>query len=435
MTATVAETREVGSPPAAPRDDATVAFASARPPPPPSASPLSGPTRVASIDVVRGIVIFTMIVVNDIAGVSGVPAWFKHIQPPNADGMTFVDVVFPAFLFVVGMSIPFALGGRLARGEPWWRVLAHVLARTIGLLIIGVLMVNMDDAADDGSGFSPTLWQGLVYTAVIVTWLAPPVATRRGRVVTIVVRCVGAAALVWLASQYQGRNGAWLRTQWWGILGLIGWAYLVASLVYLAVRERSPHLVAALALLIGVCICDKEGGFAWLPLGRYVDVGGALGSLAATSVAGVLLATIIRDDAPSLGRRLVYAIGSGAALAAGAMLLDPLYGINKIAATPSWVLWSAAIMCWLWAAVAWVVDVHGWTRWSVPFRIGGEAPLMAYILHPLLYTVLILAGLNGTLLGWGDNGFGPGLTRAILIAMLVTVGAGLLGRAGLRLRL
>ncbi len=57
-----------------------------------------------------------MLYVNDVAGVSGTPAWMKHF-PPGTDGMTFVDVVFPAFLFIVGMSIPFAIGKRLERRE------------------------------------------------------------------------------------------------------------------------------------------------------------------------------------------------------------------------------------------------------------------------------------------------------------------------------
>ena len=62
-----------------------------------------------SIDVLRGLVMFTMVFVNDVAGVHGIPAWMKHHHPDNASGMTFVDLVFPAFLFLVGMSIP--LGG------------------------------------------------------------------------------------------------------------------------------------------------------------------------------------------------------------------------------------------------------------------------------------------------------------------------------------
>src|SRR5580704_13994426 len=100
------------------------------------------PARVVSIDAARGLVMFTMIFVNDIAGVSHkvVPDWMRHFK--GRSGMTFVDLVFPAFLFIVGMSIPSALGGRLRSGEPVWRTLLHVASRTLALLVIGILMVN-----------------------------------------------------------------------------------------------------------------------------------------------------------------------------------------------------------------------------------------------------------------------------------------------------
>ena len=80
-----------------------------------------GSERIVSIDALRGLVMFSMIFVNDIAGVSNtiVPPWMKHFH--GKSGMTFVDLVFPAFLFIVGMSIPFALGSRLDRGEPLWK--------------------------------------------------------------------------------------------------------------------------------------------------------------------------------------------------------------------------------------------------------------------------------------------------------------------------
>ncbi len=63
--------------------------------------------RVDSIDALRGLTILTMVFVNDVG--SAAPAWAHHIQPPDADGMTVADMVFPGFLFIVGMSIPLSL--------------------------------------------------------------------------------------------------------------------------------------------------------------------------------------------------------------------------------------------------------------------------------------------------------------------------------------
>src|ERR1700743_2230331 len=97
--------------------------------------------RVVSIDAARGLVMFTMIFVNALAGCSheNVPAWMRHFH--GRSGMTFVDQVFPGFLFIVGMSIPFALGSRLRKGEPIWRIVLHVVVRPISLLAIGIMMV------------------------------------------------------------------------------------------------------------------------------------------------------------------------------------------------------------------------------------------------------------------------------------------------------
>src|SRR5436190_13409562 len=87
--------------------------------------------RIVSVDGVRGLVMFTMIFVNDIAGVPDriVSPWMKHFH--GKSGMTFVELVFPAFLFIVGMSIPFALGSRLTKGEALWRIVLHILTRTL----------------------------------------------------------------------------------------------------------------------------------------------------------------------------------------------------------------------------------------------------------------------------------------------------------------
>src|SRR5262245_52206848 len=117
--------------------------------------------RVGSIDAFRALVMLTMIFVNDIAGVpkSIVPWWMRHFEP-RGNGMTFVDLVFPGFLFIVGMSVPFALGSRLSKGEPLWKTLIHIITRTLSLLSIGILMVN--ETPDSAKmGWSGALWCSL----------------------------------------------------------------------------------------------------------------------------------------------------------------------------------------------------------------------------------------------------------------------------------
>ena len=82
--------------------------------------------RILSIDAFRGITILVMIFVNELAGKSDIPPWMKHM-PADADAMSFVDVVFPAFLFIVGMSIPFAINSRLAKGDSFIKLQQHIL--------------------------------------------------------------------------------------------------------------------------------------------------------------------------------------------------------------------------------------------------------------------------------------------------------------------
>ena len=132
-------------------------------------SPAAAPARVTSIDALRGFVMFMMIFVNDLAGAPEniVPDWMSHFSDrhKSGSGMTFVDLVFPGFLFIVGMSIPFALGSRLKKGEPVWKISGHVLARTLALLALGILMVN-------GESGGTSLWQTTMFCSAIFAFCA-----------------------------------------------------------------------------------------------------------------------------------------------------------------------------------------------------------------------------------------------------------------------
>jgi heparan-alpha-glucosaminide N-acetyltransferase len=407
--------------------------------------PLPG-TRVLSIDLLRGLDVLLMLFVNEIAGVRGAPSFILH-APPGTDGMTITDVVFPAFLFIVGMAVPFALGGRLRRGAPPACLWRHVLARTLALLVIGVLMVNGEQARD--GLLSAPAWIVLMTVAVVLAWPAPA-ADVAGRRRQRALRAVGFALVLASALLYRGGEATGLvqiRPHWWGILGLIGWSYLVGAGLFLLAGDRPGVLAGFVSLLYCLYLADVAGGAAWLVAARPVlNVGSVLGSHGAVVLAGTVLGLMVqrhqREAAPP--RRLVaQALAFCAALAAAGLLLHelkalhPAFWISKGLATPPWCLLSSAITGTVWVAVYWIVDVRGWRRWPPAVVTAGANALVAYLLAPFLLSLFALsAGLIGTNLygALGENVW-TGTLRSGLFAWAVVRLCGFLQRSGVRMRL
>jgi heparan-alpha-glucosaminide N-acetyltransferase len=412
----------------------------------------TGKDRIASIDASRALVMFTMVFVNDIAGVSSkiVPWWMRHL-PGDANGMTFVDLVFPAFLFIVGMSIPFAIGGRLKRGEAIHVVLLHVGLRTLSLLGLGILMVNgTPDSAI--MGWSGALWGTCLYLAAIMAFsdLVPSKGIRGGEVdqfrsnLSRLLRYIGLLVLVWLAFSFRGAKGERiialspfsLRTEWYGILGLIGWAYLVGTLVFLAAGTRRLALLSCMVLLFCLYPADRNGLFEGFWLARFVGIGGTLGSQAAITVSGVLLATILvtpETSPPAARVRFTLLFVSGCS--AAALLLHPLYEINKNSATPSWCLWASAVTGLLWLLFYLGLDVFPAGPRLRCVAVAGQNVLMAYLLHNLLYPAMDILNVSSVYQRFADAGLGFAVGRSLLCAFLVLGLASCLNRCGLRLRL
>src|SRR6201995_5429144 len=94
------------------------------------------PKRLLSIDVLRALTMFLMIFVNDASGVKHIPQWIDH-APGDADAMGFADTIFPAFLFILGLSLPFAINNRIKKGESSSNILIYILTRSAALLIMG----------------------------------------------------------------------------------------------------------------------------------------------------------------------------------------------------------------------------------------------------------------------------------------------------------
>ena len=116
-------------------------------------NPNAAPARVLSIDIFRGLTILVMVFVNDVAGVKGLP-WWTHHMPEGVNGMTYVDMVFSAFLFIVGISMPLAIDRRRALGDSWLDVLKHVVVRSLSLVAIGYILANLGNADPQLTGMA-----------------------------------------------------------------------------------------------------------------------------------------------------------------------------------------------------------------------------------------------------------------------------------------
>src|SRR5580658_3849331 len=88
--------------------------------------------RIASIDIFRGLTMVVMIFVNDLASVRGLPWWTHHMKA-NVDAMTYVDMVFPFFLFIVGLSLPLAIRQRWKKRPSVPALWGHVVIRSVSL--------------------------------------------------------------------------------------------------------------------------------------------------------------------------------------------------------------------------------------------------------------------------------------------------------------
>jgi heparan-alpha-glucosaminide N-acetyltransferase len=440
-----------------------------------------GANRLVSLDVFRGLVVAVMTLVNYLSSVKYVPAWAKH-APETTDGYTFVDVVFPAFLFMVGMAIPFALQRRLERGDSAVALGGKVLVRSMGLMLLGVITANEHLYAADAAVLSKPLWFSLALLCAMVLWSSGPGASRRVPLTPALSRgereegrrgsggwrfqaslqTVAAVGLVVLLCLFRGHDEAghlrWLQHSYWGMLGMIGWAYLTASICWLVWRDNSTALLGTLAFMLALYIGGRHGALDWLgPVQRFVDVGINFGTNPATVLMGVLVANCLRatgherasspkfkvppasdsgaaSQSPKPGRHLervkvMVLMGVGFYLAG--MLLRPLHGIHKSPHTEAYALVTGGICCVAFAAVYWLVDILQLRRGSGFLSALGQNALLAYLLP---YLVGNLFGVFGRGVYWSETGW-PGAACAAALTVFILGLTWWLTRVQIRLRL
>lgn len=387
--------------------------------------------RILSIDTFRALTVLVMIMVNEWHG-AGIPKWMTHMAA-DADAMSFVDVVFPAFLFIVGMSIPFALQQKMAQAASVFQVQKQVLQRALGLIVIGLFMVNAEDGSNAAFMAIPiAAWALLSYASAFLIWGS----VNGGPAMGIWWRWTGVAILAALALLYRGGidGGAGMTTQWWGILGLIGWAYLISSVIFQITRGRLPWLMLGVAMCVAYFVAHRTPAIVSYPwLNTLFSQDGHF-SHAAIVLCGCITAVIFFDERKqrSASTRFLMAFTFALSLAAVASVLRPEFKISKIYATPSWALYSAAICVVIFAALYSWSDLRG--RDLLPGLLAPVAanPLVAYLLPFILGGVMQLTGwYPPEALHAGAAGIIYGVVFSLLVALVVKQ----MAARGVRLRI
>ncbi len=188
---------------------------------------------------------FLMIFVNDVDGVTNIPEWIKHAKA-NADGLGFADTIFPAFLFIVGLSLPFAIRNRISKGYSLISIAAYIVIRAFAFLVMGFFHVNLKNY-NDIAILSKPVWEILITISLFLIWLDYPEKMNKQKRYFL---GAGIVLLVIMAFLFKGgtpQEPVGLRPYWWGILGMIGWSYLICAIIFLFSKGRL--LVQVLALL------------------------------------------------------------------------------------------------------------------------------------------------------------------------------------------
>jgi len=390
--------------------------------------------RIATIDILRALTMVLMIFVNDLGSLRGIPLWLEHVEN-GVDGIGLADVVFPAFLFIVGLSLPYAIDNRRKKGDTEWQLVLHVLTRTIALLVMGVFLVNGETINYEAMGFPPYLYNPLCCISFILIWNVYPKNASKALVFT--AKTIGIINLIILAYLYRGEEHGVITTfapKWWGILGLIGWSYLAAGLVTVFSKNNFIAILSAWIFFALLSMGFKAG---FVPRDSFINfipnaiLGGTLTGLAMGGVLTTIIFRYFRKKNDNVKLTLTL-LGFAGLLIIFSVLTRPYWKLAKLGATPAWLFLCSAFTIIGFVVIYWISDVNRKANWFNFIRPAGTDTLLCYLIPYFLYAIFRAVHLH-----WPDfiiTG-GIGLLKSLGIALICVYITGLLNKAGVRLKL
>ena len=337
-------------------------------------------SRLLSLDFFRGLTIAAMIVVND-------PGSWSYVYPPlrHADwhGATPTDLVFPFFLFIVGVSIVLALSKvKNSKSSIYFKI----IKRTIIIFSIGLFLA-----------------------------LFPNFDFENLRIAGVLQRI----ALVYLFCSVIYLNSSFLVQVWIGVILLILYWVFMTKVPFgdslAGTLEPGNNFAAWVDQFITPGrmyqkTWDPEGFFSTIPA-------------IATGITGMFCGHVILNKSKDLKDKIILIFVAGFSAICLGMLWDFSFPMNKHIWTSSYVLFSSGLAMLFLASCIWIIDLKKKTK---PFHFGivfGSNAIFAYVLHSMLgrlFQIPIISG-KGIQQSWMDFGISTGIDPSINLAYLGSV--------------
>jgi len=326
--------------------------------------------RYLSLDVLRGLTIALMIVVNT-------PGSWQHIYAPFRHaawhGFTVTDLVFPMFLFVIGNAMSFSMGKYSEMGDA--AVLRKIFKRAGIIFLLGLLLNMFPFVFRSGEGelmikdFSAVRIMGVLQRIALCYLIA-------GLIIHY-FRLKG--ALIW---------GTAILFFYWGVMWIFGEPGRPYSLEGNAALKFDLMIFSERNLYKGFGIpFDPEGLLSTIP--------------AVVNIIGGYWAGIMIQNKKSLNYKILLFLAVGVIFVLLGLVWDLAFPINKPIWTSSYVVYSTGWSLIVLAALMGVIEKLALRRWTPFFEVFGKNPLFIYILSGVLIQTLIIIRVGGVSLnGW-----------------------------------
>jgi predicted acyltransferase len=337
-----------------------------------------------SLDVFRGLTIAGMLLVNN-------PGNWGNIYPPLRHapwhGWTPTDLIFPFFLFIVGITTVLSINARRERGDEDYEIRRAILRRGALIFVFGLLLNFFPGftwgtvAGNPDPSFLERIADRVAHLRIMGVLqriaLAYTVAALLALLTTLRTQVIICVALLYLS--------------WWAFTllpvpgtGLIG--YWGNNIPAYTLQGWLDRIVLGQHMWVGASTHDPEG-----ILSTFAAI--------ATALTGVFAGRWIADSARPLEERLNGLFAVGAIAMVVGLMWHWSYPINKNLWTSSYVVFTSGMAAVALATVMWVIEIGGYTRWAKPLVIYGMNPIVAFvgsgIMARLIYSI-IKVPLDGT---------------------------------------